>query len=496
MDSLRDAVDVSLGSFQWFVLVYFLVLNTIYLVLTVIAAVDLAGYFRRRMFSGDDVVFANPMTMPVSVIVPAHNEEAGIVDSVRAMMALRYPDHEVVIVEDGSTDATFPRLKAAFDLVEVPLVIPDLVPTRGRILSTHVPRDGASLVVVRKETAGSKADANNVGINAASHPLVCMVDADAVLEEDALLRVTKPFVDDPIRTVATGGTIRVINGSRVEHGRLADPRLPRSWLARIQVVEYLRSFLLGRAGWSRLQGLLIISGAFGVFRRDLMVEIGGYDLDSVAEDADVVARIHRLLRQRKTEYRITFVTEPVCWTEVPETMQTLGRQRRRWSRGLADLLWRYRAMIANPRYGRVGTVTMPYFLVFESLGPTIELVGVASVIVGLALGLVDVPFALLFAAVAVGYGLALSLAALALEELSYRRYRRARDLAAMGAAAVLENVGYRQLHAWWRLQGLVASVRRREAVWEPMVRVGFGAGAAVDVDTRDELDGGRDILGR
>lgn len=476
MDTVADLAGSGLLGFQWFVLAYFLVLNSIYLVLTTLASVDLVGYFRRRSFSGDDEVFANPMTLPVSVIVPAHNEEAGIVDSVRAMMALRYPVHEVVVVEDGSTDRTFELLERAFDLVEVPVVIPQLVPTIGRVISTHLPRDGSSLVVVRKENAGSKADTNNVGINAATHPLVCMVDADAVLEEAALLRVTKPFVDDPVRTVATGGTIRAINGSRVDRGRIAEPRLPKSWLARIQVIEYLRSFLLGRAGWSRLQGLLIISGAFGVFRRDTMIEIGGYATTSLAEDADVVARMHRQLRRQKVDYRITFVSEPVCWTEVPETFETLGRQRRRWSRGLADLLWLYRDMIGNPRYGRVGTVVMPYYLFFECLGPVIELAGFATLVLGLTFGFLNVPFAILFGAVALGYGVFLSLVSLALEELSYRRYRRPRDLLTMAIAAIVENIGFRQLHAWWRLRGLILAIRGKEATWEPMARIGFGAG--------------------
>jgi cellulose synthase/poly-beta-1,6-N-acetylglucosamine synthase-like glycosyltransferase len=411
------------------------------------------------------------------VILPAHNEAGGIVDSVRAMLALRYPAHEVVVVDDGSTDETFARLERAFDLVDVPIVVPSRIPTIGRILSTHVPRDGSALLVVRKESSGSKADASNAGINAASHPLVCMVDADSVLEESALLRVAKPFVDDPVRTVATGGTIRAINGSRVDRGRLAEPMLPRSWLARIQIVEYLRSFLLGRAGWSRLQGMLIISGAFGVFRRDLMIEIGGYVPKSLAEDADVVARMHRVLRQRKASYRITFVSEPVCWTEVPETLRILGRQRRRWARGLAELLWTYRDMIGNPRYGRIGTVVYPYFLLFECLGPVIELLGFVTLVLGLAFGFLNVPFAIVFGAVALGYGVFLSLASLALENLSFRRYRRWRELFWLVCAAIAENVGFRQLHAWWRLRGLVLAIRRREATWGTMTRIGFGAAA-------------------
>jgi cellulose synthase/poly-beta-1,6-N-acetylglucosamine synthase-like glycosyltransferase len=230
--------------------------------------------------------------------------------------------------------------------------------------------------------------------------------------------------------------------------------------------------------------MLIISGAFGVFRRETMIEVGGYAPHSLAEDADVVARMHRILRRRGVDYRITFVTEPVCWTEVPETFEILGRQRRRWSRGLADLLWTYRSMIGNPRYGRIGIVVYPYYLLFECLGPVIELVGFLTLVLGLVFGLLNVPFAVLFCAVALGYGVFLSLASLALEEMSFRRYRHRRELMWLVAAAFVENVGFRQIHAWWRLRGLILAIRRHEVKWEPMVRIGFGASTELDSPTQ------------
>jgi cellulose synthase/poly-beta-1,6-N-acetylglucosamine synthase-like glycosyltransferase len=265
-------------------------------------------------------------------------------------------------------------------------------------------------------------------------------------------------------------------------GRIVDSRMPSSWLARIQVVEYLRSFLLGRVGWSRLDALLIISGAFGVFRRDVLVDLGGFRAGAIGEDADLITRMHRLLRERRRPYRIVFVSEPVCWTEVPETAAVLARQRRRWSRGLADVLSVHRRMILNPRYGRIGLVAMPYYLVFELLGPIIELLGITGALLGLAFGLLDPSFAALFFAVALGYGILLSVAALLVEELSYHRYDRWSDLGAAVAAAVFENVGYRQLHAWWRLHGLWEAVRGRHLEWGVMTRTGFAAETPVVVD--------------
>ena len=350
MGAVREFVH----GFDWFVLVYFLTLNSIYLALILLAAYDIAHLIRRESIVDYDDMFANPLTPPVSIVVPAYNEEAVILDSVHAMLALRYPEFEVIVVDDGSTDGTFDLLAEAFELRAVERVIPNMVPTIGRVLSVHVASSGEPLVVVRKENAGRRSDTVNVGIDLARYPLVCMVDADSILEDTALLRAAKPFVDDPQRVVAVGGVIRTANGSDVYRGRVEDARMPKGWLPRIQTVEYLRSFLLGRLGWSRLQGLLIISGAFGIFRRDVVIAARGLDLESLGEDAELVTTVHEYLRRARRDYRIVFVPEPVCWTEVPETLSQLGSQRRRWSRGLAQLLRKHRRMIGNPRYGRIG----------------------------------------------------------------------------------------------------------------------------------------------
>ena len=470
---MRETVADALLAFDTFVLGYFLVLNTWYLVLLLLASQDLWRYVRRSDIAGLEDALVNPLTPPVSVILPAHNEEAVIVDSVHAMRSLRYPHIEVIVVDDGSTDRTFENLREEFDLVQVPKVVPELVPVAKRVLSSWVPRAGDPLLVLRKAAGGAKTDPLNAGINAASSPLVCLVDADAVLDDDALLKVVKPFLDDPLRVVATGGTIRAVNGSTVDRGRVLAARMPRGWLPRIQVIEYLRAFLLGRIGWSRLQALLIISGAFGVFRRDVVIEVGGMAHGTIGEDAELVARMHRHLREEGRDYRVAFVADPVCWTEVPSSLKVLGTQRRRWSRGLSETLWKHRRMMANPRYGPVGTLAMPYFLVFELLGPVIELLGFLTAGLGFAFGLLNLQFAILFFTVAFGYGLLLSIASIAIEELTYHRFPGWRDLWYAMVAAVLENIGFRQLHAWWRLRGLGQALRGRQAQWGEMTRTGF-----------------------
>jgi cellulose synthase/poly-beta-1,6-N-acetylglucosamine synthase-like glycosyltransferase len=455
------------------VLGYFVVINTSYLLLVVLASLEFARQLRRVPFAGYDEAHASPLTLPVSVVVPAYNEAVGIVESVRSLLALRYPEMEVVVVDDGSTDDTFGVLDAVFDLRPVPREIPRDVPAAGRVIDVHM-SSAAPLVVVRKTNSG-RSDSLNVGTNAARFPLVCFVDADSVLDTDALLLVSKPFADDPQRVVATGGVVRAVNDCLVAAGRVVDVRMPRHWLPRIQAVEYLRAFLMGRTGWSRLGALAIISGAFGMFRRDVVVAVGGLDITNVGEDFDLVTRIHRHMRRARQDYRVVFVPEPVVWTEVPATREVLARQRRRWHRGLAQTLWRHRSMIGNPRYGRIGLLTLPYYVVFELLAPVVEVVGLMAMALGLAVGAINVPFALLFTAVAFGYAFLLTIASAALEEFSFHRYRRWGDLWLTAAAALVENLGYRQLTALWRLQGLWAAMRRGTVEWGVMTRVGFAA---------------------
>nr|WP_281363302.1 glycosyltransferase family 2 protein [Nocardioides perillae] len=419
--------------------------------------------------------------------MPAYNEAATIVQSVQAMTALRYPDFEVVVVDDGSKDDTVEILVREFDMVEVPLVPGGSIPTKGEVLSTWVSRRGAHNLALVVKGNGGKADALNAGINHSRKELVCMVDADSLLDPSALLNVARPFADDPGRVIAAGGVVRVANGSRVERGRVSNPRMPRRWLARIQVVEYLRAFLVGRAGWSRAGGLLIISGAFGVFRKDVLLEVGGMATDCIGEDAELVVRLHRRLGDEDLEGDVVFVPEPVAWTEVPEDRGVLRKQRRRWHRGLAEIFVRHRGMLFRPRYGVIGTVTMPWFFFFELLAPVVEVLGLvyfALLLVALLLDpfvayelqTLNVPFASLLLTASILFAIFVTLVALLAEEVSFRRYRGVPDLLRAVLAAVEENFGYRQLNAFWRLGGIVEVLRRSAHDWGDMQRKGFQTG--------------------
>jgi cellulose synthase/poly-beta-1,6-N-acetylglucosamine synthase-like glycosyltransferase len=451
---------------------YFTILNGLYLLLTALAWRQMTHEMLGRRYLALDEVFTSPLTPAISVLVPAFNEEAVIVESVRSLLALRYPRHEVIVVNDGSDDGTLSVLTRAFDLVPIRKALRVGLDTAA-IRAVYVARANHGLVVIDKENGG-RSDALNAGVNAARHPYVCVIDADSLLEEDALLKVAKPILDAPDLVAATGGTVRIANDCRVDHGRVVEARVPRSGLATIQVLEYLRAFLVGRAGWSRLNALAIISGAFGLFHRSLVEEVGGYWTQTVGEDFELTLRLHRQLRERGEPYRIAFISDPVCWTEAPEQVRTLARQRRRWQRGLYEGLRRHRRMIANPRYGRIGLLVLPYFAVFEFLSPVFGLAGLLVTTIWWIAGGLSTLYFVAFLAVSIGLGMVLSAAALGIEELTFRRYPRRRDLARLLWAAVLENLGYQQLHAFWRAVGYV-DIARGKTAWGTQRRRGFAA---------------------
>ncbi len=407
---------------------------------------------------------------PIALLVPAYNEELSIVESVRSLLGLQYPNIEIVVVNDGSKDATLQALIDGFGLVPAQRVFEDSVPhkpIRAIYRSPMEPR----LVVADKENGG-KADALNAAVNLARSPIVCSMDADSLLEQDSLLRAVQPFVDDPQRTVAVGATIRVGNGCRIAHGHVAEVGLPRSVLAVLQTIEYLRAFLMARLAWSELGSLTIVSGAFGLFRRRIIIDVGGFSTDTVGEDLELVIKIHRHMRDRKLDYRIDFVPEPVCWTQVPESLAVLGRQRARWQRGALETFFKHRDMLLRPRYGRIGSVAFVHMLLVDVLGPVAELLGYILVPLFWAMGVLSLDYFLAFLAVTFAFGIAVSTGSLVLEELELRRFPRARELSLLLGAAILENFGYRQINNWWRVKGFWQYLRGRHD-WGQMTRVGF-----------------------
>ena len=452
-----------------FVAAYFLVFAAFHAWLLVMAGLETRRHTGRLRETSLRRTVRSPLTPPISILVPAYNEEAGIVDSVRSLMALEYPSFEIVVVSDGSSDATIARLVEAFDLEELRRPTPPFV-EHEPIRAVYGPRGRLNLLVLDKDNGG-KADALNAGINFAEYPLVCAIDADSVLEQDALVKAAMPFLDDPVGTVATGGLVRVANGCRIERGRVMEAGLPRTALPMFQVVEYLRAFFGARTGWSAVNGLLIVSGAFGLFRKDAVVAAGGYNTDTVGEDMELIVRLHRTMREQRRPCRVVYVPDPVCWTEAPETARVLRRQRRRWQRGSIETLLMHWRMLGNPRYGAPGMLGLPALLLFELIGPLIELSGYVVAMIAFATGSIDLDVFLVFLAISVLYGLVLSFGAIAIEDASFGRHPGWDQLGRILLFATLENAGYRQLGHIWRLEGFWQMVRKGE--WGAMERTGL-----------------------
>ena len=479
MDSLSGIVSKILIDGQFGVLLYFLGVNIWYLILLISSLVEMRRHLLLIADESRHLLLSSTLSPTISILAPAFNEEATIEGSLKALLALQYPRLEVIVISDGSKDETVQVLIDRFDLVPVKTIYEQRIqtkPVRNLYRSSTYP----ALVVVDKENGG-KADALNVGLSFAQGELVCAMDADTLIEADGLQRMVRPFLY-ATDVVATGGTIRVVNGSEVKLGRVVRTRVPTRALAGMQVVEYLRAFLFGRLGWNRLGGNIIISGAFGLFQREAVLSAGGYLHDTVGEDMELVLRLKRLSYERGGPGKIAFVPDPVAWTEVPESLKVLGRQRDRWHRGLADVLWRHRRMLFNPRYGVTGMFVFPYYAFVELLAPVFEAAGLLTLVLGLIFNLIDWNFAALFYLTAYGLGTALTAFTLILEDLSFHRYETFRDRSLLFWWALLENLGYRQMTVYWRLRGLWKFLRGRKD-WGVMERKGFRPLAAPTAGT-------------
>jgi len=452
------------------ILIYFFVVNGLYLLLFFFSFFIAIHYRLILRFRGPSEILKARVTPPISILIPAYNEEKNILSTVRALLELNYPQYEVIVINDGSEDNTLGVLEEAFSLRRTAHVYHREIPT-ATVKVVYRSKVYPDIWVLDKENGG-KADALNAGVNFSQYPLYCAIDADSILEKDALVRVIRPYMDRFQEVVAVGGIVRVANGCRIKHGIVEEVGLAKGWLPNFQVVEYLRAFLSGRVAWGAWNALLVISGAFGVFKKQPVMDIGGYSTETVGEDMELVVRLHRRLRKQKRSYRIHFIPDPVCWTEVPHKWRMLARQRNRWQRGLGQALYRHLPMFANPKYGSIGIVAMPYFSIVELLSPAVELFGYTLFGIALYLGLVYWEAVATFLILAVWMGIFLSLLSVLLEEFTLHRYPRVRNLLKLLLCAVLENFGYRQMTAFFRLKGLY-DFARRENAWGFIERKGL-----------------------
>ena len=470
MHTLAHLVAQGIAGFGLFAILFYVVINLFYMLIHGLALFELRDNLRESRWNPPFQPFSSPFYPGIGVVIPAYNEEATVGETVQSMLALNYPELEIAVVNDGSTDDTLAVLVERFDLEPVEAEIPVEIPS-AEIHQVYRSRLYGELLVIDKKNGG-KSDALNAGIWLTDMPLFCAVDSDTVIDRQALLKLVRPFLERPNTAVASGGVVRVANACTIEDGIVQSVSLPRTGLPGLQVMEYLRAFYSGRLGLNRINGLTLVSGAFGLFETDTVREIGGYRQDTITEDFDIVVRLHRYLIDNDRDYSVDFVPDPVAWTEVPSDHRTLGRQRRRWYRGMVETVVANRGMLFNPTYGRIGTVVLPLFIAAEMFGRLIEGLGYLVLPLAVYFGILNVEIFLVFFLLTTGFGVFLSWFGVFSEVWSFNRYDSPWQILRLLWYGVLENFGYRQ----WRIvvawRGLFQYLRGVNT-WGAMERTGF-----------------------
>ncbi len=451
---------------------YAISVSTAYVILAILSARALTVYMRKNVFIDYNVILTSPYAPSVSLIAPAYNEEKTIVENIRSLLSIHYNNFEVIIVNDGSKDSTLQTMIDAYSLQKVDFFINEQIKSKninGIYKSTN--KAYRKLVIVDKENGG-KADALNAGVNISQFDLITCIDVDCILEQDAVLKMVKPFMEEKEHVIATGGVIRIANSCDIEDGMLMTARVPKGMIPRFQVIEYLRAFLLGRMAWSKLNGLLLISGALGFFDKKIVVACGGYNHDTVGEDMELVVRMRRYMADNKRSYKVVYIPDPLCWTEAPDDYKILGRQRNRWMRGTIETLLMHKKLFFNPKYGLLGLLSYPFWLFFEWMAPIVEFLGLIYFFVLVFLGYSNWHFFLILFATVYFFAITISTLSLVYEEFSYRQYSKHSDILKLIGTAMLEPLVYHPRTVWWGLKGNLDLMKGKKA-WGDMARKGF-----------------------
>lgn len=459
--------------FTYGLLSYSILLLSFYVFIGIYSIGEVSNYLRKNSFTDYRVLAGSNQAPSISILAPAYNEGANIIENVRSLLSINYNNLELIIINDGSKDDSLQRLIAAYDLYKTDFFVNPQIKTK-EVRGVYKSRKAVyrKLIVVDKENGG-KADALNVGVNIAQNSYIVCIDVDCILEQDALLKLAKPFLENTnVRVIATGGVIRIANGCVIENGRLVKVNLPKQFLPRVQTLEYIRAFLLGRMAWSRLNGLLLISGAFGAFDRDIVVKCGGYNCDTVGEDMELVVRMRRYMEEHKEPYKVSFIPDPLCWTEAPASYKILGRQRNRWTRGTIETLQLHKKMFFNPKYGLLGMVSYPYWFFFEFLAPIIEFFGLLSFVFFVLLGLIHWSFFLSLLIFIYSFGFLYSVFAILMEVLTYNQYKRTKDVLLLVLTAFLEPFIFHPFVVWSAIKGNIDLLQKKNS-WGEMTRQGL-----------------------
>jgi cellulose synthase/poly-beta-1,6-N-acetylglucosamine synthase-like glycosyltransferase len=445
-----------------------------YLLLTVFSAISLRKYLRKNSYVDYNAIVSSPMAPTISVIAPAYNESQTIEDNIRTLLSLYYNNFEVVVVNDGSTDNSMELMIDTYELEKVNYYFDYRLPCK-RIRGVYKSKNRSfkKLTVIDKVNGG-KADSLNAGLNVCRNDLVVSIDADSIMEPDALLKMVKPFLEaKDKKVIGAGGVIRIANSCEIVGGHIKKVHLPKKFLPRAQVMEYTRAFLMGRMAWSELDGLLLISGALGMFDREIVIQSGGYHTNTVGEDMELVVRMRRHMADQGIKYDVVYIPDPLCWTEVPSTIKVLARQRSRWTRGTLETLITHRKLLFNRKYGKLGMLGYPYWLMFEYLAPIIEFFGILWFIFLAITGNLNWPFFLLLLGFVYFFAVSLSVWSVLFEEMTFHKYERKRDVLRLIGTAFLEPIVYHPMVMLMSIKGNIDKIFNRNT-WGKMERKGFG----------------------
>jgi cellulose synthase/poly-beta-1,6-N-acetylglucosamine synthase-like glycosyltransferase len=454
--------------FQISYFLYFIGINLYYLLLVISALFVISRHMEEKPIFNKIKTYSG-FELPVSIIVPAFNEEKTITQTIAALLQLNYPSYEIIVVNDGSNDQTLQVLIDRFSLVPHPEAYKKSLDTQ-KIHNFYRSTINPNIVVIDKENGG-KSDALNAGINLSRFPLFCCIDADSILTRDSIIFIVSQFLDDP-KTIACGGTIRIANGCEIKNGQIVKVGLSKNILALIQTMEYLRAFLFGRLGWVPFNALLIVSGSFSVFKKQAVIEVGGYSRNTIGEDMELIVHLHHHFRTKGIPYKIVAIPEPIAFTEAPEDLRSLRNQRVRWQRGLSESLAKNIDLLFHPKGGFVSWLAFPATIVFEWFGPIIEISGYIFFLLGFYFGVISSQAAITFLFLSVGFSLFVSIITIILEEISFRNYPKIMSVFILFLAALMENFGFRQLNTFWRLQGTLSWIFRTQRSWGTIRRRG------------------------
>ena len=473
MDSSTVRIILLIIHILFFIYAFSVIIS--YIFLSFVSALESNEYIKRNSFVNYNEILSSSVSPSISIIAPAYNESLNIIENVRSLLSSHYVNYDVIIVNDGSKDDSLEKLIEAYDLVKVNHLINYQIPTQalreGVFKSTNPAFE--KLIVVDKENGG-KADALNCGLNISQSKFVACIDVDCLLLEDALQKMIKPFLEvTGVKVIASGGVIRIANACEIKEGKLISVNLPSKFIEVAQILEYLRSFLLGRMAWSRLNGLLVISGAFGLFDKKIAIDVGGYDTNTVGEDMEIIVRMRIRMEEENVNYKVAYIPDPLCWTEAPDNYKILVSQRNRWTRGTIEVLKAHRKIGFNPKYRLLGMLSYPYWFFYERLAPIIEVIGILYFIVLIALDNVKWDFAFAFFLSAYLFTVMFTIIAIFSEELTYHQYKNKGTGFKLLLVALLEPFVLHPFILYAAIKGNIDYYFNKKVKWGEMTRKGM-----------------------